>query len=93
MDIPLTHHARQRLQQRAIPEPVIASLLAFGKEEYDHHGSALYYFDHRAKERLRNAVGKDAYRRMESKLDAYVVVASDGSVITAGHRTRRMNRH
>ena len=93
MDITLTHHARQRLQQRGIPEPVVAGLLDYGRGEHDHRGSTLLYFDHRAKARLRKVWGEDAYRRLEQKLDAYLVVGADGSVITAGHRTRRVNRH
>ena len=93
MDIPLTDHARQRLQQRAISEPVVAGLLAYGRGEHDHRGSTLFYFDHRARARLRNVWDKETYRRLEQKLDAYLVVAADGSVITAGHRTRRINRH
>lgn len=93
MQLQLTEHAQARIQQRAIPAPVIEGLLAFGRAEHDHRGSTLCYFDHRAKIRLRNAWGKDAYKRLESKLDAYLVLGPDGSVITAGHRTRRINRH
>jgi hypothetical protein len=38
-------------------------------------------------------VGPKSYKRIESHLDAYAVVADTGEVITVGHRTRRINRH
>ncbi|MBK9447303.1 MAG: hypothetical protein IPO00_15200 [Betaproteobacteria bacterium] len=36
--------------------------------------------------------GASDYRRYENKLDAYAVVGNDGSVVTVGHRTRRIPR-
>jgi hypothetical protein len=93
MSMPLTDHARARLQQRGIPESVLESLLDFGREVHDHHGSAIVYFDHRARGLLLRAFGRDTYKRLESHLDAYAVVAGDGSVVTVGHRTRRISRH
>lgn len=93
MQVPLTEHAQARLQQRGIPGTVLESLLDFGREAHDHHGSAIVYFDHRARERLRRAFGRDTYKRLEPHLDAYAVVAADGSVVTVGHRTQRINRN
>lgn len=89
----LTHHAQARLQQRGIPALVIESLLDYGREEYDHRGSRVVYFDHRAREELRRVVSNEAYKRMERHLDAYAVVALDGEIVTVGHRCRRINRH
>ena len=88
----LTDHARTRSQQRAIPEVVLESLLSMGKTAHDHRGSCIVYFDHRAKSRLRHLLGESDYRRYENKLDAYAVVGNDGSVVTVGHRTRRIPR-
>jgi hypothetical protein len=93
MSMPLTDHARARLQQRGIPESVLESLLDFGREAHDHHGSAIVYFDHRARGLLLRAFGRDTYKRLESHLDAYAVVARDGSIVTVGHRTRRISRN
>ena len=89
----LTDHARSRSQQRAIPEVVLDGLLSYGKAVHDHHGSLIVFFDHRAKNRLRREWGELEFRHYEAKLDAYAVLAPDGSVVTVGHRTRRIPRH
>lgn len=89
----MTNHARTRIQQRGIPEVIVENLLDFGREAYDHHGGRIIYFDRRAREELRRTCGKDTYKRLEARLDAYAVVASDGDVITVGHRVRRINRN
>lgn len=89
----MTHHAQARLQQRGIPSSVVESLLDFGQEAHDHHGSRIVYFDQRTRQQLRRQVGLEFYKRIESHLDAYAVVADTGEVITVGHRTRRINRH
>jgi hypothetical protein len=89
----LTHHARTRLQQRGIPSVVVERLLDFGREEYDHRGSRVVYFDRRARSRLQKALGGDSYRRIERHLDAYAVLGEHDEVITVGHRTHRINHH
>jgi hypothetical protein len=90
---PLTHHAQARSQQRGIPGPVIETQLDYGHEEHDHHGSRIIFFDHRSRAQLRKALGDEQYRRIERHLDAYVVVALDGDVVTVGHRRHHINRH
>jgi hypothetical protein len=89
----LTQHAQARLQQRGISVKVLESLLDFGHEAHDHHGSRVVYFDHRARQQLRRQVGTESYKRIEPHLDAYAIVADTGEVITVGHRTRRIHRH
>ena len=89
----MTHHAQTRLQQRGIPLTVVENLLDFEHETHSHHGSRILYFDHRARQQLRRQVGPESYKRIESSLDAYAVVADTGEIITVGHRTRRINRH
>jgi hypothetical protein len=89
----MTHHAQARLQQRGIPRTVVESLLDFGHEAHDHHGSRIVYFDHRARQQLHQQVGMESFKRIEPHLDTYVVVADTGEIITVGHRTRRINRH
>lgn len=89
----MTDHARVRMQQRGITEPVLECLLAFGSSAHDHRGGELIYFDHHARTRLRRAQGDDIFKKQEPKLDAYAVLAEDGAVLTVGHRTKRINRH
>lgn len=87
----LTHHAQSRLQQRGIPPAVVETLLDYGHEEHDHRGSRIVYFDRQARQKLRRAFGKESYKRIESHLDAYAIVADNDEIITVGHRTRRIN--
>ena len=93
MTIQLTDHARARLQQRGIPEPVLECLLTYGRKVHDHMGGELVFFDHNSRNRLRRMQGEAAFKKLEAKLDAYAVVADDGVVLTVGHRTKRINRH
>ena len=89
----MTRHAQARLQQRGIPPDVVENLLDFGHEAHDHHGSRIVFFDHRARQQLLRQVGPESYKRIESHLDAYAVIADSGRIITVGHRTRRINRN
>lgn len=76
----LTDHARARMRQRGIPAAVVADLLAYGRAEHDHRGGTIVYFDRKAR----------AYTRRSSR--AYLVLANDGTVVTVGHRYRRISR-
>lgn len=92
MTIQLTDHARTRLQQRGIPEPVLECLLTYGRTVHDHKGGELVFFDHKSRDRLRRGQGANAFKIIEAKLGTYAVIAQDGSVITVGHRTKHINR-
>jgi hypothetical protein len=89
--LPITNHAQARLQQRGIPVYVVESLLDFGCETHDHRGGTKIFFDHKALNRLRQT-SSVSYRNLERYLNTYVVLGSDGTLITAAHRTRRINR-
>ena len=89
----ITDHARARLQQRGIPLPVLDCLLSFGKKVHDHHGAEILFFDHQARNQIRRTYGEDDFKRLESKLDTYAVIGSDGVVLTVGRRTKPINRH
>lgn len=93
MLLQITDHARARLQQRGIPLPVLDCLLNFGKKVHDHHGAEILFFDHQARNQIRRTYGEDDFKRLESRLDTYAVIGSDGAVLTVGHRTKRINRH
>ena len=89
----LTGHAQARVQQRGIPPLILEWLLAYGATKADHRGAEIRYFDRQSRRRLGNAVGHQVVDRLSGLLDTYVVVAENGAVITAGHRTKRINRH
>ena len=83
MAIPLTTHARMRMQQRGIPVALLEDLLDYGRAMHDHRGATVLYFDRRAREAL---------RRTGRRLDAYAVVGGDGEIRTVGHRYKRLRR-
>lgn len=86
----LTQHAQARMQQRAIPPAVVEALLDYGREEHDHHGGTIVFFDKAARRRLERL---RMNRALDRYLDAYAVVAQTGEVITVGHRDKRIHRH
>ena len=73
----LTRHARTRMQQRGINTAALSALLDYGRVARAGRGRDIVYFDKRTRARFGNS---------------YAILASDGTVITVGHRTRRINR-
>jgi hypothetical protein len=93
MNNAVTRHAGQRMQQRSIPPVVVDWLIGYGATEHDHRGSEIRYFDKKARRQLSSDVGGQIVRRLEAFLDTYLVLGTDGRVVTIGHRTQRINRH
>ena len=88
----LTQHAKARMQQRGITLTTLNSLLDYGAQSHDHRGATIVFFDKKAKSRLLRDSGRAAYRVVEKQLNAYAVVDNDGSVVTVGHRNKRIPR-
>ena len=88
----LTQHAKARMQQRGIRPTTLDSLLDYGSQSHDHRGATIVYFDKKARTRLLRDSGSAAYRVVEKQLNAYAVVSNDGSVVTVGHRDKRIPR-
>jgi hypothetical protein len=93
-----TKHAEIRLRQRGIPLTVVEWLVSYGSSHFDHHGGLVFYLDSRSRAVLRSAIDRDALVRYSEHLNCYVVMSTNGEVITVGHRTRRFrldsaNRH
>lgn len=93
LNVPMTHHASKRMQQRGIPERVLPLLFEYGEEEYDHHGTMLLYFNKRARQRLAKTMPHDELKQLQHVLNAYAVLDKDGAVVTVGHRTQRINHN
>jgi len=87
----LTEHARVRMQQRGIPTNVLEHLHRFGRTIHDHRGAQILTFDHGSRKRMQRELGQDRYRRLEKHIHAYAVIDTDGTVITVGHRFRRVH--
>ena len=88
----VTAHARARMQQRGIRSDALEALLDFGSARHLHSkGRELVFFDKKAKRRLAKA-SLAAAREAERLERTYAILASDGTVITVGHRFRRVRK-
>lgn len=85
-----SHHALTRLQQRGIPPLIIQWLEAYGEEQHDHHGAIVLHFSKRSRRRLEQNVGAVPLRRLNEWMDSYAVIGTDGALITAGTRWKRI---
>ena len=89
----LTQHAQQRMQQRGIPRQAIGYVLTYGRVSHDHRGARVMWLDKRCRARLGREESREVVRELDKHLDAYVVTDMDGTVVTVGHRYRRVRRH
>jgi hypothetical protein len=87
----LTSHARARMQQRGISSAALDALLDFGRVARAGRGRELVFFDRKARDRLARAKALAAGEATRV-CNSYAIVASDGTVITVGHRFRRVQR-
>ncbi|MEY6431237.1 hypothetical protein ABC977_02315 [Thioalkalicoccus limnaeus] len=91
-DAAMSKHASARAQQRAIPPLIVDWLFAYGASRADHSGAEILYFDHAARRRIGRTVGQQIVDRLGALLDTYAVVSPEGTVITVGHRLKRLAR-
>jgi hypothetical protein len=91
--ISMSRHAEIRSQQRSIPPLIVDWLVQFGAETYDGRGAMVRHFDRPSLRQLEKHVGRSVVSRLSELLDAYVVTDSDGTIITVGHRFKRVSRH
>jgi len=83
---PTTRHARIRCQQRGISGQMLDLLLDHGKERHLGHGVTIVSFPKDARERLRRSLPRKKYAALDSRLNVYAIVGSNGRVMTVGHR-------
>lgn len=89
----MSKHAEIRAQQRSISPLILDWLLSYGAAQFDRRGAEIRYFDHAARRRLGREFGKQVVDRLGALLDTYAVVGANGTVVTTGHRFKRVNRH
>jgi hypothetical protein len=79
------------MQQRGIRAEALEALLDFGRTAHVDCGREIVYFDKAARARLarQNPVVANEAERFRR---TYAILASDGAVITVGHRYRRIPR-
>lgn len=85
----LTQHAAARCQQRGISAEAVDLLLTFGRRRF-RHGAEICFMDRSGRQKAKKALGRQQFARMAAKLNTYVVVSTEGSVITAAPRLRRL---
>lgn len=79
------------MQQRGIKAEALEALLDFGRTFHVDWGREIVFFDKAARARmarLNPLVAKEAGRLRRT----YAILGSDGTVITVGHRYRRIPR-
>jgi len=84
-----TRHAETRCQQRGIRREVVDLLLDCGRRR-SKWGAEVLFMDGAARREARRLVGERAYARVADRLDAYLVVSSDGQIVTAARRHGRL---
>jgi hypothetical protein len=87
----LSHHAEARMRQRAIPPIIVAWILDYGRD-MRHHGASVYFLNREARNKLKRDIGAKPYAQIENRLDPYVVVSDDGTIVTVGRRYKRLKR-
>ena len=88
----MSNHATQRMQQRAIHPLMIDLLYRYGREQHQ-NGSIVLFLDGRARKRALRAL-EEVKKRFDKLGDAYLVEAEgDGTVITVGHRNKRIRNY
>lgn len=88
----LTRHASVRVQQRGVSRDTLDCLLAYGRHEPDHKGCSVVTFDGKALKAIGHFESRIVSLQASASQNLYAVVDSDGVVVTAGHRFRRVPR-
>ena len=93
MDVMLSHHAKVRMQQRAISEDMLESLLDFGQVKFNGQGTEILTFPKRVVKHLKKELDHKVFMKIERHLNLYAIMSSDGELITTGYRTKRLKGH
>jgi hypothetical protein len=88
----MTKHAGIRVQQRGVNRDVLDCLLAYGRHEPDHKGCRIVTFDGKSLNDLARHEPRALKTKAIDSRNVYAVADSEGVVITAGHRFRRVPR-
>jgi len=93
MDVMLSQHAKVRMQQRAISEDMLESLLDFGQIKFNGQGTEILTFPKRVVKHLKKELDHKVFMKIERHLNLYAIMSSDGELITTGYRTKRLKGH
>jgi len=87
----LSEHAKQRCKERGISPFVVEMITSHGCHCWS-HGAKKYFLDKAARKKVKHHLGSMIYRRVEDKLNVYILVSEDDMIITAAHRNQRISR-
>lgn len=90
--MPLSKHAQDRCQQRAIQPLIVDWLIRHGHRVPVSGGALVCHFDKRSRKALSALYGHRVVDQLASLLDTYIVLGMGDQVITAGHRYRRIRQ-
>jgi hypothetical protein len=80
------------MQRRSLAPAAVNCLLFYGSITHDHHGAEIYHFDKASLRRLERDWVPTVARQLDSLRGTYAVSATDGKLITVGHRYTRIRR-
>jgi hypothetical protein len=88
----LSAHAEVRMQQRGVERELLECLLEYGARQYDHKGCEVVFLTDDCLDAIARHESHHLLVRMAAARSIYAVVDVDGSVVTTGHRYRRVLR-
>lgn len=86
-----TAHGMARCQQRGVAQDALDLIVTYGREVRT-HGASKFFLDRKSRHRLARIEDGAVLRRLDAKLNFYVVVADDGALVTAAPRRGRVRR-
>ena len=88
----MSRHARVRSQQhRNVPQSTVKLLIEFGDEERVRDG-VMRYFSKASRDRIARGLGQSFLEKMGPLSRCFLIEGYDGTIITVGHRLRRIRR-
>ena len=93
MNVTVSQHAKIRMQQRAISEDMLESLLDFGQVKFNGQGTEILTFPKKMVKNLKKELNHKVFMKIERHLNLYAIMSSDGGLITTGYRTKRLKGH
>lgn len=90
--LPLSVHAKVRMQQRGVERELLECLLECGARQYDHKGCEIVFLTDDRLDAIARYESHQLWVRMVAARSIYAVVDADGCVVTMGHRYRRVRR-
>jgi len=93
MNVTVSQHAKIRMQQRAISEDMLESLLDFGQVKFNGQGTEILTFPKKVVKNLKKELNHKVFMKIERHLNLYAIMSSDGGLITTGYRTKRLKGH